>query len=415
MNNKVREDLYEERVKAELMGLLYDVSTLKESLPDNSVIRHHVQQFEGLCKLMFSRLPSMYEMVKWNLEEPTFNSLIVRILSGKWVFLRQAALQRSVHSSYLETLSTLDHFADDCYQRLLSAMRNICGLTDLSSSSPLAYLGPIARVFMFNEGAPCLISTPFGAANTGDEIGQELCRQTIPHEVSHAILEQISGLSDELRSKTALRLAKSDASAKQRCIHPTLLRWLDEIIADMAGTAVAGERFAQSACVIMIMPERTIGLTDDVHPIPLIRPFIHAWTLQKTHSDSASKFEAFLDGLTRDHIGQNFESLPAIVNVTLEEVRDELIRLVDLIWDTKLETFNNHSLGEVLSAAATASISSKAMQELPAWGRLGNSEDTFIFKMVGRSNPGSALPDSPLYVELLCRYLRADIFCNPNS
>ena len=416
MTSTEREVLHAQRVASEREGLLFDISTLKDSLPKgDTVIRHHVQQFEDLCKWVFSQLPSMYIHGQWKLEEPTFNSLVISVLGGKWVLLRQVALQRAANSPYLDTLKDLDGFAEDCYQRLLSAVRYTCGLTDLSTSSPLAYLGTIARVFMFDEEAPCLISAPFGAANTKDSEGQKLCRQTIPHEASHAIFEQVPGLIDELKSKTASQLAKSGASARLRCTHPILLNWLNEIIADMAGTALAGEPFAHSASVIMIMPDRTVGLTDDEHPIPLIRPFIHAWVLQKTDPDSASGFKAFLEGLTGDYLDRNFESLPAIVSVTLKEVREEMIKLVGYIWDTKLETLNNHSLGEMLNAAATASTPSKAIQgvqTLPVWGKPQLSENEFIFKLVGRNNPGSPLPISPLYVEWLCN-LGFTIFCNP--
>ena len=403
--NASRDARHIERVNSERDGLLYDITTLKESLQDNTVIRHHVQQFEDLCKWVFSQLDTMFAYGRWKLEKPAFDSLIINLLGGKWMLLRQVALQRAGNSPYLKTLERLDKFAEDCYQRLISAMHS-CDLTSLSTSSPLAYLGPIARMFMFDENAPCLISTPFGAAHTGDEVGQELCRQTIPHEATHAVFEQIPGLLDELKSKCGSQLAKSGASPRLSCLHPILLDWLNEIIADMGGTALAGEPFARSAAVIMIMPERNVGVTDKRHPIPVVRPYIHAWVLENTHSDKAAGFKTFLEGLTEDYLDRNYESLPAVVSVTLGEVRDELIKLVGFIWGTELETLNGHSIGEVFSAAVRPKTTKAKVvdgaRSLPAWGSPQTSEKEFIFKLVKKSGPGSPLPSSPLYNEWIC-------------
>ncbi len=418
MISKVRESIHEKRVASEQAALLYDVAIWKATLPEHTVIRHHVEQFEVLCKWMFARLVTLYDPLRWNLEQSTFNSLIISVLSGKWVLLRQAAIQRTANSPYLETLEDLDKFAGDCYQRLLYAMQKECQLKDLSTSSPLAYLGPIARLFIFDEEAPCLISAPFGAVNISDSDGQKLCRQTIPHEVSHAIFEQISGLTDELRSKTAFLLAEGDQNIRQKCIHPVLLSWLDEIIADMAGTAVAGLDFARSASTIMIMPDRTVGLANSDHPIALLRPFIHAWTLRKidsgpsTRSDLIGGFEGFLEQITSAYLDKRFESLPAVVSVTMREVRDELHKLVNLIWKTNLETLNNHSLGAVFNSACKAEVRSIAMQNLPAWGKPQKTEDEFVFRLVGRSNPSSPLPGSPLYLDPICCPMKLQNCCS---
>ena len=100
---------------------------------------------------------------------------------------------------------------------------------------------------MFDEQAPCIIYTPFGAANKSDLQSEELCRQTIPHEAAHAIFDQISALRDELKFKIGVGLARGGISERQKVIHLVMLDWLDEVIADMAGTALVGPDFAKSA------------------------------------------------------------------------------------------------------------------------------------------------------------------------
>jgi len=410
---QAREEIQLRRVNSEREGLLHDVEIWKGVLPPDSMIRHHVEQFEQLCTGMFDRVGSLYDQKRWKLDEPTFDSLVINVLGGKWVLLRQAVIQRTENSPYLKTLNDLDAIAEDCYQRLNTVLRNKCGLLDLSNSSPVSYLGPIARIFLFDEEAPCLISTPFGAANESNELGQELCRQTIPHEAAHAIFEQIPGLTDELRVKTASALATSKVGKRLRTIHPVMLNWLDEVIADMAGTALASLDFARSASVIMTMPEKTLGITDETHPIPLLRPFIHLWTLQKTSPETAPEFEEILNAIvSNDQLDIPFESLPSIVSVSMREVRDELYKLVDLIWKTNLDTLNSHSLGEVFSAVAEMKVSKRLAQELPAWGELRKGDPEVVFRLIGPSNPSSPLPASPLYLDPICCPLKLQFCCS---
>lgn len=410
---KEREEIHERRVASERNGLLYDIAIWKAVPTSGSILQHHVNQFEQLCLGMFDRLGTLYQPEDWpNLDRSTLDSLIVSVLSGKWVLLRQVALQRAPGNPYLDTLKDLDDDAEDGYDRLRQALENVCGLKGLSSSPPLVYLGPIARVLLFDEEAPCLISTPFGAANGADPSGQELCRQTIPHEVAHAIFDQIPGLLDELKLRAGLGLAKGGPSSKERATHPVLLNWLDEMIADMAGTALAGLDFARSAAVITIMPDKAVGITDDNHPIPLLRPFIHAHTLRKVSPQAPSEIDDLLAEITRPYLNKRFESLPTVSSVTMEEVRTQMIRLVDIIWDTRLDTLGGHSLGEVLTDAAGRDILKRGPQELPAWGKLSRDTSDLVFRLVGTNDPVSPLPRSRLYLDVICCPLKWPACCS---
>ena len=313
--------LLEKRKYSEREGLKNDIVLWKKTLPPQTVIHHHVSQFEALSNWMIDRLDGLFESnpARWpNLDPSTFNSLIVSILSGKWVLLRQVAQQRAPSSPYLEAAKSLDEYADQCYQRLRAVLKQNCGLNGISESSPLVYLGPIARLFLFDEEAPCLISAPFAAANDMDEHGRELSRQTIPHEVGHAIFDQIAGMVDELKYIINTSLSGPGSNKKQDVIRSVILNWLEEMIADMAGTAVGGLSFAESARRLTVMPARMAGVTDAEHPIPLLRVFVHGWVLDQTDTEAARTFNRLLNEQITDQVNRPFESLPAVITATMQ-------------------------------------------------------------------------------------------------
>ena len=156
----------------------------------------------------------------------------------------------------------------------------------------------------------------------------------------HAIFEQIPGLYDELRFRMGFGLAQGNISDQQKALHPVMLNWLDEIIADIAGTALAGAEFAKGAILTLTLPEKFVDDTDAVHPPPLVRPYTDARILQNipSYSSSTPEILSILDNFTSRYLGRRFESLPSIISLTLGDVRLELERLVDLIWNTPLDT-----------------------------------------------------------------------------
>jgi hypothetical protein len=410
-----REKILDKRIESERNGLLKDIALWKASIPQGTVIHHHIQQFEQLSNWMMAQLKGSFRHRpdRWpNLDQRTFNSLIISVLSGKWILLRQVVQQRSAGSPYLNTLQELDGFAEDCYRRLSTVLQSQdFKVKGLSESSPLVCLGPIARLFLFDEEAPCLISAPFGAANTDDAHGQELCRQTIPHEVGHAIFEQVSGLLDELKFKVASEVKHSDTK-KQGLIRSVILNWLEEIVADIAGTALAGLPFAESASEITIMPDRLIGITDGEHPIPLLRSFVHAWVLEQLDPADADPFKERLAALTDDHIKKPFESLPAVIPVTMQEVKKELLVVVESIWNCPLDVLNQQTLGKVFGEVFQAPAPPRRANDLPDWGNVTGRSDEVIFRLVGPLSPTSALPGLPLFLDSVCCPLKLQFCCS---
>lgn len=412
-----REMILTQRIESEEQGLFNDINLWKACIPPGTVIRHHIDQFEQLCYWMVDQLEGSFshKPALWpNLDQSTFKTLIVSVLSGKWILLRQVIQQRSSGSPYLKTLEELDGFADNCYQRLRSVLQSKeFAVKGISESSPLVYLGPIARLFLFDEEAPCLISAPFGAANDKDEHGKELSRQTIPHEVGHAIFEQISGLLDELKFKINANLARTTTSKKQSLIQSVILNWLEEMLADMTGTALAGRPFAESASQITIMPEKIVGITDGYHPIPLLRSFVHGWVLEQLDPETGAEFNQQLIILTAGYIDRPFESLPAVITVTMKEVKEELLKIVEQVWDCPLDTLHDGSLGAVFQAvfntAQTLLVGQR--EHLPVWGSLSGKSEDVIFRLVGPGKPSSPLPGLPLYFDAVCCPLGIPICC----
>jgi hypothetical protein len=414
--SEIREGIFDQRLEFEEEGLLYDINAWKDNLSTDGMIRHHLDQFEQLCRWMIEQMDTVYDPNRWpDLDKSTFKSLIISVLTGKWVLLRQAIVQRGENSPYLDTLKELDAIADRDYQKLRLTLQELCKLTNLSKSSPLVYLGPLARVFLFDEQAPCLISTPLAAANKNNPDGQELCRQTIPHEVAHAIFEQIPGLDSELKFRIGSGLATGNISNRQKALHPVMLNWLEEVVADMTGTALGGADFAKGAIVTLTPPDKTLESTDDAHAIPLLRPYLHIKTLQKipAYADEAAEVLKIIDTLTSTYMGRRFESLPAIISVTMGEVRAEMDRLVDLIWDTSLDALGGHSIGEVLSMAATLDVSTvlpRTMNE-PAWGK-PEKRGQLVFRLVGPNSPISPVPRARQYFDPFCCPARLGICCS---
>lgn len=410
---KKREQIFAQRIASESDSLLSDIAVWKEAIPDGSVIRHHVQQFEELAARILSGLETLYDYERWPDLDPTiFKSAIVSLLTGKWVKLRLVVLQRMPGNPYASTLQELDGLAEDAYDRLRLALNEIGKREDLSSSPPLVYVGPLARLLLFYEHAPYLIGTPFGAVNERDAFARDLSRQTIPHEAADAVFEQLPEVLEELRFETGRGLAERKPTRKQDAIHSVILNWLGEIVADMAGTALAGEAFARSAAIILAMPESLVGSTDDTHPVPLLRPSIHAWTLQQLSTEPTKKFHSSLNRITSPHLDKRFESLPVLLSVSLEDVQTELLRLVELTWKTPLKSLDNHSLGDIFLEASRKQVPKRQATDLFPWGQPIEGEDE-LFRLLGRIDPVNPLPGPELFInEFCCQILRIQDCCN---
>lgn len=408
------------RYVAERVALLHDIGVWKTMMPEGTMIHHHIRQFEKLCTWTFDQLELEDGLFRrrpeeWaNIDESIFNSLLTSVLAGKWIHLRNAAEQRVPGSPYLGALQELDGFASDCYQRLRTILQTTGKVKGISGSPPLVYLGPVARLFLFDEQAPCLISVPFAAAQDQNTLGKALSRQTIPHEVGHAIFEQLPGFIEELRFKTKTKL-DAPKKPKQALIRSTVLNWLEEMVADMAGTALAGPTFAYSAGWLTIMPDQLIGLTDGYHPLPLLRTYVHGWVLEQLDPEAAINFNSELKKVTQDYFKRPFESLPAVTKVTMGEVKEELLTVVRGVWESPLETIGGATLAEVFQKVYQMKVPPILPDTAPAWGmvcRQDGQDDEVLFRLVGPNTTTSPLPKPPLFFDLVCCNLRIQFCCS---
>jgi len=412
-----RPKIFVKRVDAESESLLFDIAQLRNLLSPGSAIQHHVEQFEVLAtRILVDEIDSLYDSDRWpDLDRSTFKSVIVSLLASNWVVLRQVALQRAPGNPYLNVLQSLDDKSEEDYERLRQALEDVSGLKNISNSPPLVYLGPIARLFVFDEKGPCVISTPFGVVNQQNALAQTLSTQTIPHEVAHAIFEEIPDLLDELKLRISIdnRPSAIEPTKKQRAIDSVIFNWLNEIIADMAGTALEGEAFARSAAIIMTVPEKIIARADQTHPAPLLRPYIHAQVLKKLFSDAAPSFYKSLDKSTSKYQNQPYEGLPAFIDVSLEELLTCLVEIVDRIWDTELKTLGGSTLGKVLTAAAHKKVSKRVIDELPKWGDPEENQkpEDEVLRLLGPIDLVSPLPSPQLFESEVCCWVGAQTCC----
>ena len=268
-------------------------------------------------------------------------------------------------------------------------------------SSPLVYLGSIAEVTLFSRDAPSVLSVPFGALDDKHPFSREISRDTIPHEVAHAVFNQLSDFIPELELKY-LSSARTDDQQLQ-VLHGVIREWLNEMVADMAGTALAGPDFARSAIRIMALPDEAVGIADARHPAPFIRPYIHVATLEhlkvelKVEEAKVRPLKDELDQVCGDRMKARFESCPDLTVVTLETVKDEMIKAIEVINNISLDALGGN-LGDILKNCTQGSPSAQLVpnqkERLPAWSESVGKGDKFVLRLIGSLRPEHATPVS---------------------
>lgn len=369
MIQRARMDGLNDRVEDNWQALQADIRGWQRSLApeEGGIILHHLQQFSDFCAQAHDCLVKEADAFKgWQAADDkiSYRALVVGALTSQWMQFRQALAQRLQGSPYQEQLTMFDADAHIYYYRLYEALPESVQ-SHPSLSSPIIYLGRLAELTFFNPQAPGLLSVPFGAVSQyPGKIPDNRSLLALPHEVSHAIFERIPGLASELQSRLGNYLANQQPppTRKEALVQEVIVNWMSEIIADMAGTALVGPEFGQSALAISIAPDDMIGVTDSEHPVGLIRPFIHLATLQYLAGRDAklqTQYQAGIDKLSEDieflagnYLGRRFESLPALTIVTLEGVKNELDKVVARIFEQDLVVLANRSIGDVLYTAA---------------------------------------------------------------
>lgn len=371
-----RHILYKDRLNAAWEGLTKDVERWRDTLPEDTAIKHHLGQFRVFCEEAHRCLMEAYPNGGWG--RLTFRSLVIGVLTSQWMLLRQVASQRLPGHPYQEGLEKFDRQAADNYRRLSQVLPQEVG-KHLSLSPPLLYLGRLAELTLFGPNAPAVLSVPFGVLYEGE--GRSA--RAIPHEVSHAVFKQLSSFLPELKRQVLNFLAGTQPNRQQEVLHEMIMGWLDDIVADLVGTALDGPAFAQSALWITVSSDATVGITDEEHPVPLLRPYVHLEALKhltkkepgygQAHAAGIESFKDEFSKVVGTRLSRRFESVPALTVISLKTVKDEMVKVIEPVLDSKLDALGGMSLGEVLVACA-ASKPGDTDVALPGWGEIADEK-----------------------------------------
>jgi hypothetical protein len=397
-----RQQNIQQCIALDQMGLLKDIERWFQLLQDqnsSSAIFHHIKEFKTFANLLLNgdvSTPSLESKFLSKFPEESddkkfsFDSVVLGVLLSQWSQLRVIAEQRSNGQPYQIKAQDLDYIAATFYYRL----RNILPTTILSFVSeapPLVYIGRVAEVTLIGHDSPALLSVPYGVMETPLD-DTNLAFQTIPHEVAHAVLNQIPNFFEEMDWVLIKALSKSDRSPLARSFYTVIREWLNEILADMVGTALGGLSFAQSALMIMSPVDQDALTTDQGHPLSIIRPYIHLNILDKLGLTSSSDLATLNNQIQAVYMGYGskpFEKLPDLSIASIDDLKEELLVTIDTILATTFETLGNIQFQILLSQCARKS--SVVVPVLPNWSNAAKKTD-FVLGFAGETSPVHSNP-----------------------
>lgn len=417
---------YRSRIDAALAGLQKDMDLWAGVFAaDDSarVLRHHLEQFRTFVQHAYFLLigenlqplpdrdaaalrpPEIAPASAAQAEKEDFREMVVGVLTAQWLLLRNVIVQRVQGSPYLGVdansgLQALDADARTYYRCLYDVLntkleRNSSLLNwryrkqPLVKFAPLVHLGNSIQLAVFNRRTPLVISVPVGALP--EMPSSDLTRMAIPHEVAHAVFVQVPELIEELGSKVRAKLDTTNRSRQSMVLYDMVLNWTEEICADLVGTALAGEQFADSARWIMASSDASLNVSNSTHPPAILRPVIHLLALARIEQKVETvRFDALREGL-RTEIGasntessvlaRQFKSVPALMFVKLETVYDALTTVVRHLLDAKLKILGGETLGALLAEIYRARMQpppddeKSREEELEKWGEIPVAEE----------------------------------------
>lgn len=433
-NNSNRE--YRERLDAARKHLEKDIHRWREAKSDNQRVRHHIEQFEEFTSRALEALLENRE--RHAADDPTealdFRAVVIGVFTAQWLLLRNVAQQHIVGSPYREGIAKLDDIVKQYYARLYNTLTprlkpeqpsRPYSETRLLTFTPLVYLGNAGELTVFNRRVPLMISVPIAALPATDgaegvhEDEVELAQMSIPHETAHAIFAQIPELIDEIRDKLENDLQTgeiksqtgAELTARETIVYRIALEWVEEICADLFGTALAGETFVRSARWALFSSEETVGITDRTHPPAIIRPLVHLMALS-TIAPDGKRFDTTRQRLEDElkiasdqgsgnlSLNRRFRSVPALLFVRLETVSTILTDVVGRILEMELTTLDGITMGALLKEIHSSEDTSLPETALPQWGDDPSiTSETFILDFPAElfpmyTTPGVAiLPD----------------------
>lgn len=400
-------------------SLLDDMQRWQKKLPkENKLIRHHVGQFALFCQQAHECLMKGYDQSNLVSSEDRnqFETQVISLLTSQWMLLRQVVSQRLKSSPYRSDLAKLDREAARYYHAIYQALPDVAR-QQLSVFPPLVQLDRTAELVFFNDQkqkAPALISVPFGVLY--DESGQS--RLALAHEVGHAIFNRLRSFLPQLSDKIKTDLPQA-VTRPQEFLRQAILDWLGEIVADLVGTSLAGLAFGESALFVTVSPDTSmVGITDKNHPVALIRPYIHLQFLEwldekldtdQTRHDGINKLNEKINRLAKPFLLRRFESTPALAMISLEEVKTEMEKIINLILNqSQIKLLGDQTLGEILfTSAKNSQVENEPPDweniELPSWSEISEEEcQQFVLDLSNMLPPDYATPIAFPWVTWCC-------------
>lgn len=409
----VRYKIFADRTGDDQEQLLNDIDIWHKKLEETTT-KHHVGQFLEFCKRVFAQVNDDYGRSE---EDVIFKSQVIGTLTTQWLSLREVAAHHLAGSPYLDVLNSLEKEAARYYRSVLKALPEKTS-QNLPKSPPLIFLGRAAELTFFNDQnqtPPALISVPFGVIN---DPPQARSRLSIAHEVGHAVFTRVRPFLPELDAKLH---SPSDRDAEpthqQRVVRSVIINWVGEIVADLVGMALVGPTFAESAFTIIAGPEAYLGITDETHPVPIIRPYIYLEFLEylekkisdkeidtdqvqvlQNYTDQTADLRAKINGFSSRYLERPFESLPALTKVTLNQVGEALRSVTRSILNITFDSLNANRFGEILINCAVnmyeanqADINDEELI-LENWGSTIQISSPFVLDLSNLLAPTYATP-----------------------
>lgn len=168
----------------------------------------------------------------------------------------------------------------------------------LTATAKPFYLDPATTVVTYFKKNPSIRVIPYapialiGLPYTAIQVSKDWL--SLPHEVAHYLYRHAKDTQDGIGVAKALE-------QQLKYLPHYVVRWTEEIFADVYGCRVAGPAFADSGQAL----QQTFTLDeffadDGEHPAPVLRPYIYQKALNASWSKGAATVSAAWDNYRRD-------------------------------------------------------------------------------------------------------------------
>lgn len=246
-------------------------------------------------------------------------------------------------------------FADETEQATQKNLNDLGTMIskNLSDLNILLYFDKLTSVRRYPYTNTAFVGMPYRLV-TGN---QKLYLQAIPHELGHYLYWNMGELfttAEEDQGQIAFEVRRRDFQEQVRerlakselppSVLDVLLNWLEETFADVIGARLGKNGYFHSTLRIVELTARTpddLIRNDGRHPIPCLRPFIVARTLEQIGSPLESSWDDFAQQFGVENLDTLELELSSTQYIQEEELESEeslLARLRDFLQNKKTKT-----------------------------------------------------------------------------